>query len=112
MNPASRVSDVKQLESLFYQRVPEVTLLYPNVLEAYRSDRFAPFTVQPQPGGVIMAQNGYWGYYSATPLAATGSTGSGGDIGTIIWIVVAVIVVLGVGVIVVVRRRAGTADRE
>jgi peptide/nickel transport system substrate-binding protein len=111
MNPTARVSDVKRLESLFYQQVPEVTLLYPNVLEAYRSDRFAAFQVQPQPGGVIMAQNGAWGYYSAAPLAASAS-GSGGGIGTVIWIVVGVIVVLGLGVIVVARRRTGAADRE
>jgi peptide/nickel transport system substrate-binding protein len=111
MNPTTRVSDVKKLESLFYQQVPEVTLLYPNVLEAYRSDRFAPFEVQPRPGGVIMAQNGAWGYYSATPLT-TSASGSGSGIGTVIWIVVGVIVVLWLGVIVVARRRAGAADRE
>jgi len=110
MNPASRVSDVKQLESLFYQQVPEVTLLYPNVLEAYRSDRFAPFEVQPQPGGVIMAQNGAWGYYSATPLTATPSSSSNG--GAIIWIVLGVVVVLGLGVFLVVRRRTSAAERE
>jgi len=91
-----------------------VTLLYPNVLEAYRSDRFAPFDVQPQPGGVIMAQNGYWGYYSATPLAsATSSGGSGGgNTGLIISIVVIVVVLGGLGVFLGMRRRAGAADRE
>jgi peptide/nickel transport system substrate-binding protein len=113
MNPTARVSDVKKLESLFYQQVPEVTLVYPNVLEAYRSDRFAPFEAQPEPGGVIMAQNGYWGYYSATPIAsATSSSGSGGNTGVIIAIVVVVVVLGGLGVFLGVRRRAGAADRE
>ena len=112
LNPTQRVSDVKNLQSLFYQRVPEVTLLYPNVLEAYRSDRFAPFAVQPQPDGVIMAQNGYWGYYSATPASAAPSGGSGSNTGVIIGIVVAVVVLGGLGVFLGMRRRAGAADRE
>ena len=111
MNPTNRVSVVKQLESVFYQKVPEVTLLYPNVLEAYRSDRFAAFDVQPQPGGVIMAQNGYWGYYSATPIAAAAS-GSGSSTGLIITIVVIVVVVAGLIVFGVTRRRTRAADRE
>lgn len=110
MNPTSRVGDVKQLESLFYQQVPEVTLLYPNVLEAYRSDRFAPFQVQPDPGGSIMAQNGYWGYLSATPITSSG--GSGGDTGLIIGIVIAVVVIAGLGTVIVLRRRSTAADRE
>jgi peptide/nickel transport system substrate-binding protein len=112
MNPASRVTDVKKLESLFYQQVPEVTLLYPNVLEAYRSDRFAPFQVQPEPGGVIMAQNGYWGYYSATPLAAATTSGSGGNTGLIIVIVVVVVLAIALAVFLATRRRTRAADRE
>lgn len=112
MDPASRVSDVKQLESLFYQQVPEVTLLYPNVLEAYRSDRFAPFQVQPDPGGAIMQQNGVWGYLSATPRNSADSGGSGSSTGWVIGIVVAVVLVAGVGTVVVLRRRSTVADRE
>lgn len=108
MNPTTRVGVVKQLESVFYQRVPEVTLLYPNVLEAYRSDRFAPFDVQPQPGGVIMAQNGYWGYYSATPVAAAAASGSGGGTG----LIVAIVVIGGLIAFTMTRRRTRAADRE
>jgi peptide/nickel transport system substrate-binding protein len=111
MNPATRVADVKHLESMFYQQASEVTLLYPDVLEAYRSDRFAPFQVQPDPGGAIMAQNGYWGYLSATPLvAATPSSGS--STGLIVGIVVAVVVVGGLFIVLFLRRRATAADRE
>jgi peptide/nickel transport system substrate-binding protein len=111
MNPAARVADVKHLESMFYQQASEVTLLYPDVLEAYRSDRFAPFQVQPDPGGAIMAQNGYWGYLSATPLVASTATGGGGT-GLVIGIVVAVVVVGGLLIVFFLRRRATAADRE
>jgi peptide/nickel transport system substrate-binding protein len=111
LNPVARVADVKKLESLFYQQVPEVTLLYPNVLEAYRSDRFAPFEVQPEPGGAIMAQNGYWGYYSATPVASASSS-SGSHTGLIVGIVAAVVVLGGLSAFLLARRRTGAADRE
>jgi peptide/nickel transport system substrate-binding protein len=113
MDPAKRTDDVKQLEAMFYQQAPEITLLYPNVLEAYRSDKFAPFQVQPDPGGAIMAQNGYWGYLSATPVAsAAGGTGGGSSTGLIIGIVVAVVVVIVIVVLLMVRRRSVAADRE
>jgi peptide/nickel transport system substrate-binding protein len=110
MNPTARVADVKQLESMFYQQVPEVTLLYPDVLEAYRSDRFAPFQVQPDPGGAIMAQNGYWGYLSATPLAVTAASGS--HTGVILGVVIPVVVIVALGLVLLLRRRSTAADRE
>ncbi|HEY1573949.1 MAG TPA: peptide ABC transporter substrate-binding protein [Pseudonocardiaceae bacterium] len=110
LNPATRVADVKHLESVFYQQASEVTLLYPNVLEAYRSDRFAPFQVQPDPGGAIMAQNGYWGYLSATPITTT--TGGRTNTGLIVGTGIAVLVIIGVFVVFGVRRRGSAADRE
>jgi peptide/nickel transport system substrate-binding protein len=114
MNATKRVQLVDQAQQLFYQQVPEVTLLYPNELEAYRSDRWAPFTIQPQPGGQIMAQNGYWGYYSATPASAAAAGSSGSSTGLIIGIVIAVVVVVigGGAVILLLRRRRGTADER
>jgi peptide/nickel transport system substrate-binding protein len=112
MDAGQRTQDVKQLEAMFYQQAPEITLLYPNVLEAYRSDKFAPFQVQPDPGGAIMAQNGYWGYLSATPVAAAAGGGGGGNTGLVIGIVVVVVVVIVVVVLVMVRRRSAVADRE
>jgi peptide/nickel transport system substrate-binding protein len=106
-----RAAEVKQMEQIFYQQVPEVTLVYPNALEAYRSDRWAPFAVQPQPGGVILGQNGYWSFYEAKPLAAA-SAGSGGgsSTGLIIGIVIAVVVIGGGILIFVSRRRTATTD--
>lgn len=112
MNPTARIGDVKQLESVLYQQVPEVTLLYPEVLEAYRSDRFAPFQVQPEPGGVIMAQNGYWGYLSATPLASAAASSGGPAVGLVIGLVVALVVIAGLLVVLLLRRRSTAADRE
>ena len=113
MDPAKRAADVKAMEQDFYQQVPEVTLLYKDNLEAYRSDRWAPFKVQPEPGGQIMFQNGYWSYWEATPLAGADTSDSGGvNAGLIIGIVAAVIVIGGLIVFVTRRRRVASDERE
>jgi peptide/nickel transport system substrate-binding protein len=72
-----RIEIVKQMQARFYDQVPAVVLAYENALEGYRSDHFAKFTTQPAQGGVIMAQNGMWGYYGAEPAGqAAQSSGS------------------------------------
>ena len=113
MDPAKRAADVKQMQQVFYDQVPEVTLLYKDNLEAYRSDRWAPFKVQPDPGGQIMFQNGYWSYWEATPLASDAGSDSGGvNVGLIIGIVAAVIVIGGLIIFLTRRRRVASDDRE
>ncbi|WP_245786376.1 ABC transporter substrate-binding protein [Lentzea albida] len=108
---AKRVEIVKQMQARFYDQVPAVVLAYENALEGYRSDHFARFTTQPAQGGVIMAQNGMWGYYGAEPAERTaqaqGSRWTGLAIGGVL---------IGGLVLVVVwmaRRRGATAgERE
>ncbi|MFI9007672.1 ABC transporter substrate-binding protein [Actinosynnema sp. NPDC053489] len=110
-DPAKRRELVLRMQQRFYDQVPAVVLGYDNALEAYRSDKFASFPVQPDPGGVIMAQNGMWGYYGATPVAASGDTGSG--TGLVLGVVGGAIVVLVGAVWLVGRRRGARAeDRE
>ncbi|MGM1061959.1 ABC transporter substrate-binding protein [Saccharothrix sp. Mg75] len=111
-DPAKRQELVKRMQQRFYDQVPAVILGYDNALEAYRSDKFASFPVQPDPGGVIMAQNGVWGYYGATPTdSATG--GGTSNTGLILAVVGGALVVAAAGVFLVSRRRrAGAGDRE
>ncbi|MFJ8962143.1 ABC transporter substrate-binding protein [Lentzea sp. NPDC102401] len=106
-----RVEIVKQMQARFYDQVPAVVLAYENALEGYRSDHFAKFTTQPAQGGVIMAQNGMWGYYGAEPaeraVQAQGSRWAGLALGG------ALIAVLVAAVVVMARRRSATAgERE
>jgi peptide/nickel transport system substrate-binding protein len=113
MDPAKRAADIKQMEQVFYDQVPEVTLLYKDSLEAYRADRWAPFAVQPDPGGNMMFQNGYWSYWEATPKASASTDSGGGiSIGLIIGIIVVVIVIIGLVVFLSRRRRVASEDRE
>lgn len=108
---AKRVEIVKAMQARFYDQVPSVVLCYENALEAYRSDRFSRFPVQPGTGGVIMAQNGVWGYYGAEPAAQAASSGSGGSWLGIAAGGVAVLAVAG-GWMVSRRRRATAEERE
>jgi peptide/nickel transport system substrate-binding protein len=88
---------------------------YGDRLEAYRSDKFSGFTKQPQNGGVITGQNGYWGFYGATPVTTPdgGQPGSGGVPGWAVGVgVAALVVALAAVAAVVLRRRATAADRE
>ncbi|SDP66063.1 peptide/nickel transport system substrate-binding protein [Lentzea jiangxiensis] len=105
-----RVEIVKQMQARFHDQVPAVVLAYDNALEGYRSDRFTRFTTQPAQGGVIMAQNGVWGYYGAEPAEhvaqAQGSRWIGLAIGG------AVAVVLALAVVLVTRRRRATAEER
>ncbi len=114
-----RADLVHQMQARFNDQVPSILLWYENSLEAYRKDKFSHFQIQPDPDGVIMQQNGYWGYYSAEP-AGSGSgspaaSGDGGDTnkGLIIGIILAIVVVGGGGAFLLTRRRkSGADDRE
>ena len=111
-DPAARQDIVKRMQQRFHDQVPAIILGYDNALEAYRSDKFASFPVQPDPGGVIMAQNGVWGYYGATPTDSASSGGTS-DTGLILAVAGGALVVL-VGAVFLVsrRRRQGAGDRE
>lgn len=107
---AKRVEIVKQMQARFYDQVPAVVLAYENALEGYRSDHFAKFTTQPAQGGVIMAQNGMWGYYGAEPAgqAAPASRGWGG-----LAAFGAAVAAMALAIVVYLRRRRATAgERE
>ncbi|HUQ57575.1 ABC transporter substrate-binding protein [Lentzea sp.] len=101
---------VRQMQARFHDQVPAVVLAYDNALEAYRSDHFTRFTTQPAQGGVIMAQNGVWGYYGAEPAgqAAPAPRGWGG----LAAFGAAIAAVVMAFVIYARRRRATAGERE
>ncbi len=125
-----RIDIVKQMQARLYDQAPLVILGYDNALEAYNKNAFEGFPLQPAKG-VIMNQQGYWGYYGATPKGegpvpqfgkngentATGgdtteaaAEDDGGNTGLILLIVGIVVVVLLVGGLLVARGRRKTAD--
>jgi peptide/nickel transport system substrate-binding protein len=109
LDPVKRAELVKRAFSMIYEAAVNEVIYYPDSLEAYRSDRFTGFTRQPPQDGVIVGQNGYWGFYDAIPIGAGGSSGAPG------WLLPAgvVVVLLVAGrVLLALRRRATADDRE
>lgn len=123
-----RIELVKQMQARLYDQATLVILGYDNALEAFRKDAFEGFPLQPADGGVIMNQQGYWGYYGATPkgegpvpnfengdtnesgAGTTEAAEEGGNTGLILGIVGGVIVVALVVGLLVARGRRNTAD--
>ncbi|MET0694357.1 MAG: ABC transporter substrate-binding protein [Propionibacteriaceae bacterium] len=116
LDQAKRSALVKEAFTTIDKAAVNDVLYYADSLEAYRSDKFTGFTKQPEEGGVITGQNGYWGFYSATEVstATEEGSGTGGGLsgGTIAIVIAAVIVAAGAVVLVLRRRRSTAADRE
>ncbi|OYO01013.1 peptide/nickel transport system substrate-binding protein [Propionibacteriaceae bacterium ES.041] len=116
LDPAKRADLVKQAWTVAYQANVIDIVYYADYLEAYRSDRFANFTTQPENTGTITNQNGYWGYYGATPVQAgdtQAQTAGGGSSNTGLWIGIGVVAVLALaGGFFAMRRRKPAEDRE
>ncbi|HEX3816203.1 MAG TPA: peptide ABC transporter substrate-binding protein [Mycobacteriales bacterium] len=125
----SRAATVKQMQAIMYADAPSDILFYKDTLEAYRSDLFGGFQKQPDPGGQILNQDGFWGIYSATPASELSTKGDGGNKATgssnasssdsggghttlIVVIVVIVVVLAGGGGALAMRRKKTSADER
>jgi peptide/nickel transport system substrate-binding protein len=130
---AKRVEDVKKMQEILYRDSPYLVTAYSAISEAVRSDRFACFVPQPNPGGVWLEQYGVYNYIHMKPAAASGETNcdeataggltdavqstSGGDDSSstgpfLIGLGALVVVALVGGGVVLMRRRATVGDRE
>lgn len=113
LDEAERREIVRRMQSMLYDDVHAIVLTHDAMLEAYRADRFTGFVTQPEDGGVITGQTGYWGYYGATPVTATdqATAGSDGGAGLVVGVLAAV-VVLGGGAFLVARNRSRSRDER
>jgi peptide/nickel transport system substrate-binding protein len=128
---AKRVEDVKKMQEILYRDSPYLVTAYSAISEAVRSDRFACFVPQPNPGGVWLEQYGVYNYVHMKPAATSGETDcdeasgltgavqstSGGDDSSstgpfLIGLGALVVVALVGGGVVLMRRRATVGDRE
>lgn len=110
LDETKRRAIVKQMLELNYTDTPQIATWYANSLEAYRSDRFTGFKLQPASNGIIANQSGYWGYLDLAPVSGSDNDSSS-HTGLIVGgIVVAVIVVAGVVYLVLRRRRADETE--
>jgi peptide/nickel transport system substrate-binding protein len=113
LDEAQRRDIVRRMQSMLYDDVHAIVLTHDKLLEAYRADRFTGFVTQPQDGGVITGQTGYWGYYGATPVAAgqADAASGGGGTGLVVGVLAAV-AVLGGGAFLVARSRSRSRDER
>jgi peptide/nickel transport system substrate-binding protein len=115
LDETQRREIVQRMQSLLYDDVHAIVLTHDALLEAYRTDRFTGFVLQPEDGGVITGQTGYWGYYGAAPVAAdqaaAGGESGGGPAGLVVGLLAAV-VVLGGGAFLVARNRRRSRDER
>jgi peptide/nickel transport system substrate-binding protein len=139
MDHAKRADEVKQMQEILYRDAPYLVTAYESIGEAFRSDRWACFQPQPDPGGVWLIQYGVQNYLNVRPAAdagdcdglvdavgavtgggTTGSTGGGGTsgddgglgTGAMVGVGVAAGLVVVLGGFVLMRRRATVDDRE
>ena len=105
-----RTATVQQAQKMLYDDAPYIVTVYPNYLQAYRSDRFTDFTPQPSPGGAVLFQWGAYSYLSIRPVTAAETTSGGGSSPALFVGLAALAAAVVVGVVVMARRRAGGSD--
>ncbi len=62
MDDAKRQDIVKQMQEILYRDAPYLVTAYSSIGEAFRSDRWACFQPQPDPGGIWLLQYGAQNY--------------------------------------------------
>ncbi len=93
MDDATRQDMVKQMQEILYRDAPYLVTAYSSIGEGFRSDRWACFQPQPDPGGIWLLQYGVHNYLNVRPAAEAGdcdgietalgvSTGSGESAGS------------------------------
>ncbi len=137
MDDDARAEIVKQMQEILYRDAPYLVTAYSSIGEAFRSDKFACFQPQPDPGGILIVQYGVHNYLSVRPAAeagdcdgvetalgaATGDGGAGGSsgggdddgglgTGAMVGVGVAAGLAVVAGAFVLMRRRATVDDRE
>jgi peptide/nickel transport system substrate-binding protein len=114
------------MQQILFEDSPYLVTAYSSIGEAVRSDRFACFQPQPDPGGIWLVQYGVHNYLSARPASEAGSCDdvgtatrasdaapeSGMDTGVMIGVAGAAAALVVVGGVVMLRRRSTAGDRE
>lgn len=109
MDEEARNEMYAEIQQILYEDAPLIFLWYPDVMEAYRTDKVEEFTLQPTEG-MILGQTGSWAYHEAQP--AEGEDATGTPTGVLIGVGALVLVGIGVVGFVVIRRRKTADDRE
>jgi peptide/nickel transport system substrate-binding protein len=108
-----RKAFIDNMQAYLYEQSPEVVLVYPNYLQAYRTDTFTGYVPTPADGGALLFGWGPYSYINLKPVsAAAGGAGSGGGGGSNALVYIGIGAVLLIGLVVLAsRRRRADEDR-
>jgi peptide/nickel transport system substrate-binding protein len=131
LDDQARADIVHKMQEILWRDSPYLVIGYTKTGQAFRSDRFACFQPQPDPGGVLLVQYGARNYTllrpadeagdcdgvtSAVGLASAETDGSSTDDGSNTGVMVAggfvVLLLLAGGGFMAFRRRSTAAERE
>jgi len=108
---AARAKTIDAMQNLLYQANTDILLYYTGPLEAVRTSSVSDFIFGKQnDAGFYPVQYDFINWEQAKPVAAAG--GGGSDTGLLVGIPVAAVVVIGLGILVLMRRRGTAGDRE
>lgn len=107
-----RIDIIHQMQEILYEQQPYIMLSYTNYLEAYRTDRFTGYVMQPEGTGDLLATWGPFSFINVRPVtAATAGAAKSEGIPGWVWIGIVVgLIVVAAGVMLG-RRRASDEDR-
>jgi peptide/nickel transport system substrate-binding protein len=116
--PEERQGIVQEMQQIIYEQVPEVVLWYDNDLQAWNSDRWEGFQLQPEPdangdGGYALFQYGTYSYQNIRPASADAGSAGGGSTGIPagVWIGILAAIVLIVGGVLFARSRGDDEEK-
>ncbi len=103
LDPATRNSLIQRMQQIFYQQSPQIVLVYPEYLEAYRTAGWTGWTPMFHGRGPAwMTTATVDSYVNLRPVTATANEGGRSSLGVVI---LGVVVVLAVIAILLLRRR-------
>jgi peptide/nickel transport system substrate-binding protein len=126
MDLEKRQEIIKQMQQIIFEDSPYLLTSYQTIGEAVRSDKFACLEPQPNPGGIWLEQYGSQNYLNVRPAseadqcdvegneveATEASTDGGVGTGFFVGAGVVVVALLGIGGVVMMRRRSSVGERE
>jgi peptide/nickel transport system substrate-binding protein len=72
LDGAKRVDMIRRMQQILYRDSPYLVTAYTTTGQAVRTDRFACFQPQPDPGGTLLVQYGAHNYYTLRPADEAG----------------------------------------
>jgi peptide/nickel transport system substrate-binding protein len=104
---------VHEFQRIHYEEIPEIALVYPQTLSAYRTDTFEGYVATPEEGGSLLFGWRVDSYMNLKPVTAEGPAGAVADEGglsTGLLVAIGAIVAIAIAAFVVMGRRRSQED--